>query len=83
MSKFYVTMTDKWMSGWGQAENKISKFVIECKTFGEACIAERNAKRRDGMVRVNIRISKPRYNDNAYHTSTWLYEDLGDCWKEN
>ena len=24
----YVTMTDKFMSGWGEAEGKINKYVI-------------------------------------------------------
>ena len=27
--KLYVTMTDKFMSGWGLADNKINKLVFE------------------------------------------------------
>ena len=33
---YYVTMTDKFMSGWGRAEGKINKFVVECETREKA-----------------------------------------------
>ena len=29
--KYYVTMTDKFMSGWGEAAGKVNKLVIECE----------------------------------------------------
>jgi len=32
----YVTMTDKFMSGWGMAEGKTNKLVLECKNLHEA-----------------------------------------------
>ena len=28
--KYYVTMTDKAMSGWGMAKNKTNKYVVIC-----------------------------------------------------
>jgi len=38
---YYVTMTDKFMSGWGQAHGKINKMVVECDTYEEAAQIER------------------------------------------
>ena len=31
--KIYVSMTDKFLSGWGLANNKIDKLVIVCENF--------------------------------------------------
>lgn len=33
---YYVSMTDKFMSGWGMAEGKLNKLVISCNTAEEA-----------------------------------------------
>ena len=46
---YYVTMTDKFMSGWGKADKKINKLVISCNTFDEALIVSGNAGRRNEM----------------------------------
>ena len=58
---YYVTMTDKFMSGWGAAAGKINKLVIECETYDQAEQIERAAKTRREMKRVGIRTSKPYY----------------------
>ena len=42
--KYYVTMTDKAMSGWGMAKNKTNKYVVICDTHEQAQIIEKNAK---------------------------------------
>jgi len=79
MRKFYVTMTDKFMSGWGMAEGKKNKLIIECETIEQAEQIERAARYRDEMTYVNIRISKPRYGANVLETwKTW--KDLGPIW---
>ena len=44
MSKYYVTMTDEFMSGWGNAARKTNKLVIECDSMCEAIVVEGNAK---------------------------------------
>lgn len=36
MRKIYVTCNDKIMSGWGLAEGKINKLVIECNDLEQA-----------------------------------------------
>ena len=33
---YYVTATDKFMSGWGLAENKTNKVVVVCENWQEA-----------------------------------------------
>ena len=65
----YVTMTDKFLSGWGHAEDKINKLVISCDTYDEAITVANNAERRDEMIYVNIRDSKPYYNQDRYFVS--------------
>ena len=80
---YYVTMTDKFMSGWGKARGKTNKFVLGCKTYKEALIVQRNAKDRSEMKYVNIRRSKPKYDKRHVLTSfrskktasTWFRKD--------
>ena len=67
--KFYVTMTDKFMSGWGPARDKINKLVISCYTFDEARIVSDNAQQRSEMKYINILDSKPYYNKRTHCTS--------------
>jgi len=71
---WYVTMTDKFMSGWGHARNKTNKLVIGCDTLKEANIVADNARRRSEMKYVNISSNKPYYNSNdklvSYHDKT-------------
>jgi hypothetical protein len=79
-SKFWVTMTDKFMSGWGKAANKTNKLVIECDTYQQAEIIERNARKRSEMKFVNICSNKPRYGSNVL-VSPKHYNDMGEIWK--
>jgi hypothetical protein len=81
---FYVTMTDKFMSGWGMAAGKINKLVIECDTMDEALVVWRNARKRPEMKLVTICHNRPSYNSSGYHVSrhdktdysTWFKEDV-------
>ena len=76
---FYVTMTDKYLSGWGMSENKTNKLIIECETIEQAEQIERVARYRDEMRYVNIRTTKPNYGANVLETwKTW--GDLGEVW---
>ena len=80
--KYYVTMTDKFMSGWGMAENKINKMIVVCDTMKQAQTIERNAKKRSEMKYINICFKKPNYNKERYLESIKYYNDLGVIWKE-
>ena len=75
--RYYVTMTDKFMSGWGHANDKINKLVISCDSHDEAITVANNAERRDEMKYVNIASKKPYYNPNRYHVS-WHGRAEGD-----
>jgi len=80
--KYYVTMTDSFMSGWGEAEGKINKLVIACNTYKQAEAVARNAELRPEMKYVNITSKKPYYNPRRYLVSTKTYESLGNIWKK-
>ena len=65
---YWVTMTDRFMSGWREARDKTNKLVIECETFSEAKVVKDNADNRSEMKYVNIRCTKPYYG-RGYHVS--------------
>jgi hypothetical protein len=76
---FYVTMTDKFMSGWGYAAGKTNKLIIVCQTLAQAEQIERAAHRRPEMRYINIRTTKPRYGSNVLESwKTW--DELGTIW---
>ena len=80
--RYFVTMTDRFMSGWGQAKGKINKYVVECDTYEQAERIERNARKRDEMKYVNIVDGRmPSYDKRRYLVSKKHYKDLGDVWK--
>ncbi len=64
--KYWVTSTDRFMSGWGLARDKINKLVFECETYEEAIIVYNNANSRTDQKNVNICSTKPHYNSNSY-----------------
>ena len=80
---YYVTMIDKFMSGWGMAKGKTNIYQVECDTLEEANQIERAAKRRDDMKNIRIRQSKPYFNSASYLVSEKHFDDLGGVWKED
>ena len=78
---YYVTMTDKFMSGWGQADGKINKYIIECQSYLDAEIVQRNAYKRPEMKYINIKREKPYYSPKGYIISMEKFENLGEIWK--
>jgi hypothetical protein len=79
--KYYVTMTDKFMSGWGQAHNKVNKLIVECADYLQARQIAKAACRRPEMKYVNICINRPRYG--AHILESWkTYEQMSGPWKE-
>ena len=78
--KYYVTMTDKFMSGWGMAKDKTNKMIVVCDTWQQAEQIERAAHDRSEMKYINIRTTKPSYGSNV--VESWkCWDDLGDIWK--
>jgi hypothetical protein len=67
--RFYVTMTDKTLSGWGSAKGKISKIVVPTDSHKNAKDIQKRFKTRTDMKNVNIRSSKPSYQKRSYHVA--------------
>lgn len=67
---YFVTMTDKHLSGWGMAKGKINKLVFECETFEEAEIVEGNAEKQGSMKNINICTKRPYYSPTRYYPQT-------------
>ena len=76
----YVTMTDKFMSGWGMAEGKTNKYIVECNTWRMAYQIQQAAKQRPEMKYVNICVNKPHYNKRYYYESWKKASELGTIW---
>jgi hypothetical protein len=75
-SMYYVTMTDKLMSGWGMADRKINKLIFVCESFDEAEIVAGNAGyRADEMKHINITRRKPYYNPRRYYPQVKTKDD--------
>lgn len=78
---YYVTMTDKFMSGWGPATNKTNKLIVECATYEQAAQIAKAARTRSEMRRVSIRSTRPYYG--AHILASWkTWDDMGGMWKE-
>lgn len=80
MSKYYVSMTDKFMSDWGLAKGRTNKLVIECDTFEQAQQIEKAAKSRSEMIYVNVCSRKPYYPRATTLTTRKTYADMGGMW---
>ena len=75
MNKFYVTATDKFMSGWGKAKGKINKLIIECDSLEEAERVCANLKKRPEMRYVSWAYKKkPYYKPSRYVVNCYTKE---------
>lgn len=67
---YYVTATDKFLSGWGMATGKVHKLIVVCKSMEQARRVEKNMKKDRTLSRVNIALDKPYYPKGKYTTKT-------------
>jgi len=79
--KFYVSMTDKFLSGWGMAEGKTNKLIFICDTLEEAYIVEDNALQRSDMKYVNVCFTKPYYNSKTNYVQ-YKTKEIYPSWYE-
>ena len=75
MGKYYVTMTDKFLSGWGKAYGKINKLIFICDSFSDAEIVKNNAEKRGDMKYINISRKKSYYSPSRYFVQEKTKED--------
>ena len=80
---YYVTMTDRFMTGWGEAKDKINKLVFVCHRYKEAKIVEDNAQNRTDMKYINISTKKPYYNHQRYLVQYKTNEDYNNWYVPN
>jgi hypothetical protein len=79
---YYVTMTDKHMSGWGQAEGKINKLIFACETMEEADIVMDNAEYQGSMKYINLTAEKPYYPSSRYYPQMKTKNEYSAWYKE-
>lgn len=80
---YFVTMTDKFLSGWGGAQSRIAKYVVECDTLEQARHIERAANQRNEMIYVHLTAKPPRfYPKRRYQVTHKHWSDLGGVWEE-
>ena len=65
-NKFYVSMTDTFLSGWGLSEGKINKLIFECDSYEEAMLVLNNARNRKEMKYIKVHSKMPKYKENKY-----------------
>ena len=57
--KYWVTMVDTFMSGWGHAEDKINLLIFHCDNLEEAEIVADNAHHRSDQDEITIWTTDP------------------------
>lgn len=77
---FYVSMTDTFLSGWGEAEGKTAKYVVKCQTYEQAKQIKRNAEKRSDMKNIRIGTKKPTFKGSQVTYRN--YDDLSGMWKD-
>jgi hypothetical protein len=75
----FVTMTDKFMSGWGGSSGKINKYVVECSNREQADQIVSAAKLRSEMRNINI-VTRFKYPPSKYVVSLRKFSELGEIW---
>ncbi len=74
--KYYVSCTDKFFSGWGQAEGQISKFVVVCDNLSDANKVLSGMRQDPYLKSARLGHSKPRFRPEArYHVEFKTYEE--------
>lgn len=80
---YYVTMTDKFMSGWGEAQGKINKLIFICDNYKQAEIVEQNAMARSEFKYINITTNKPHYSKQRYYAQVKTIDDYPRWYEAN
>lgn len=57
---YYVSMTDKFMSGWGPAQGKRARYIYCANSLAEARIIQENARNRGDQKNVTISATPPK-----------------------
>lgn len=73
---WYVTATDKFLSGWGPATGKKHKLIVKCNGLQQALKVKSNMEKDRTLSYVNYTTTKPSYPSSRY-TTKWM--EAKDC----
>ena len=79
-AKLFVTMTDKFISGWGGAKGMEAKLIVACDDEKEAKQIVKAAKKRGDMEGIKVVKNFPNYK--GKQASYRHFDQLGGIWKE-
>lgn len=57
---YYVSMTDKFLSGWGKAQGKRARYIYCARDLEQARIIQQNAKCRGDQKNVTV-AARPKF----------------------
>ena len=80
MAQFYVSATDKLLSGWGEVSGKTSKFVFACDTEDQVkqtkkWMESQTLRGEHVFGNIDTLREKPYYPPSGYHTSFKHYKE--------
>ena len=83
---FYVTTTDKFMSGWGMAKGLTNRLIFVCESLDEAETVNKNCMNRSDQKNVRVCTAKPRLKSEGFlyqvkdkeNSETW-YQPCAFC----
>lgn len=76
---FYVNMVDKFMSGWGEAKNGRSIYIVKCDNLEEADAIDKAAQDRPEMKHITLTLTPRRARAGDQVTYRYVSE-LGGPW---
>lgn len=83
MKKYYVSMIDKFLSYWGQAEGKIARYINICDSYEEALIVAENAKNREDQKNIRIHERMPQYSKQTNLVMIKTKEDMPNWYNKD
>ena len=80
MAAYYVSASDNFLSGWGEATGKVSKFVVACDTEDQVKQTKRWMERdtlqgRRVYSHIETHNEKPYFPPQGYHVSVKHYDE--------
>lgn len=79
---FYVTLTDKFLSGWGKAEGKKNRLIIPTRSLREAELVKQEANTRNDFTNIEVKERIPNYDHRKNFVQVKTREDMPKLFKK-